>query len=431
MLDVNKFNRYFHKSYYIVKNTGEIIPIYLYNYEGIFISYNTSNLKLKVRGRIIKLSDYNNRVNNLDVLIKTNTLDAVLDKLNSRIESLIGNQINIDIRYFKVSHIEICMNFKTQYVNQYISLFNTIFLYNQKNGKFNRYKNYIIEENKANDTSFNITTNSQFENKTKVNYTVNFYNKLNQLSSLLKKSKTETKYKYVKVTENDLVAAINILRLEVQCSYQYLRNFKKKFNVDNDDRILKTFFDLDLCKKILIDKYTYFINDICNDFYSYKEAIEIIQNSNKKVFIRTKADTLSYIKAISQNAVHSQYKSHNTRKTYNTILFNHKISQYLIPKKFNINKLEGLNGLLLNKYYIDTTTVLINNKKVEQIENNGQEELEINNDLIERYIINDELDEEEKTEKCIFKDCRNEAIYGKSGYCEYHYKQSLRTKTKI
>jgi len=84
-----------------------------------------------------------------------------------------------------------------------------------------------------------------------------------------------------------------------------------------------------------------------------------------------------------------------------------------------------LHGLLLNNYYIDTTTVLINNEKLEPLEliESSNEQEEIEDDLIERYIINDELDEEEKTEKCIFKDCRNEAVYGKSGYCKYHYKQ--------
>lgn len=276
---------------------------------------------------------------------------------------LIGKQKDIDIRYFKVSHIEICFNFKTNYVNEYISLFNSIFLINQKYyKKFNRYRNLVIEQDKPDYTSFHVTTKSQYDNKTKVNYTVNFYNKADQLKSLIKKSKEDPKYRYVKVTENDLMAAENILRLEVQCSYQYLRHFKKKFNVDADDRILKTFiYDIDLCKKIIIDKYSYFLDDnIYNNFYSYRKAKEIITNSDKQVFEKNKKKVLEYLQSLSQYSVYKQYKSHNTRKPYNNILDSHFISQYFVDKDFKIDVLEGLNYLFINNYNIDTTQELIN-----------------------------------------------------------------------
>lgn len=94
-------------------------------------------------------------------------------------------------------------------VEAYITVFNKIFI--RKNDK--RYKNYTIQEKKPLYSSYYAKPKKQYLDNKKKSYTINFYNKLDQLNNRIKQCKDNHKKNCI--TDNDLNLAKNILRFEV------------------------------------------------------------------------------------------------------------------------------------------------------------------------------------------------------------------------
>jgi len=305
-LDIDKFDdRSFHLTEYkaITANDVELIKYcYVCNMKGIRIIYYIDTQKLIVDGRFINLSEFKNKVDNLDKIsegkmlekilteterepipyaidndiddcmielddsfqplskepiIETTTetyiedLETVLELINDKILSLTGTKQ--DIRDFKVLHIDPCFNLPTEHFNEYIIIFNLIFQYEGLN---KHYTNYTLENNKPLYSSFQVKTKAQYRDNTESNYTVNFYNKIDQLINSMTK---EQKYKN-RVTDNDLDLAYNVLRLEVKTGYQYLQKICGKFNINKKEIPFRDFLDIDLCAYIIKEMYMKFID---------------------------------------------------------------------------------------------------------------------------------------------------------------------------
>lgn len=233
-LDVTKFSNKFKHDYREVPQeidyeTGEIlrdsyiIDNYIYSNNGLAIIYSINTKKLRVEGRLPNISMTRNLVHNLDDFIKGQEkvvkyeieqvevnadalcnqvkydaddnlvfpdqwieiedeecvyecLDSMLAKVNNKIYELTSEKLNIE--EFEVTSIEVTFNiFDVEYVGRYIELFNLIF--KDKNDK--RYKNYTLETEKPLYTSFYVKSNSNYLKNTNNSYTINFYNKLDQL----------------------------------------------------------------------------------------------------------------------------------------------------------------------------------------------------------------------------------------------------------
>lgn len=242
----------------------------------------------------------------------------------------------IDIKKFNVQNIEICFNIwlKNDCVSEYIKLFNLI--YKDKGDK--RYKNYVIEKGLNMDTSFYVKTKSQYNNNLKDNYTINFYNKLNQLDSI--------KYNY-KITKDEFERAEGLLRMEVQLYYVAIKNVCKQYKTE---KIFNNFLNIDLCLNILKDKYNYFIGDYRLDFYSYNKAKLKIENTSI-LNVNDKKRLLNHIRERQQ---YNKKHSYVTRNKYNKMLHKLKIHDYFIPTKFDVDYMKSPIRLLnqkLNHYY--------------------------------------------------------------------------------
>lgn len=242
--------------------------IYKYSKNGVMFSYSTRTHKLKIEGRLYTLCRTNNLVGVLGELwagvtydTEHQDLDDILDIVNGIIHNLTGYRLNI--QSFKVSYIEICFNLTTSHVNDYIKLFNHKFLSDKKS----QYKSYVNELDKQLFNSFYIKTGTDYKNNTN--------NKVDQLRYMKSVNKG---YEFkMQVTEKDLKLAENVLRLEVQCGYQFLRNLRIERNITR----LVDFLDIDLCEELIEEKYKYFIDKYGQlNFHTYTSAISICNASN-------------------------------------------------------------------------------------------------------------------------------------------------------
>ena len=383
-LDVTKFsNKFKHDCREVPRRidmeTGEVfngytVNRYIYKNNGLSIIYSMKTKKLRIEGRLPNISTTRNLVHNLDdfiggqekvvnvkinqIEVDTNILSAqgeydvdddlvfppqweeevyeehvyddiysILGKTNSKIYELTGEKL--DIKEFDVAYAEVTFNiFYLEHVGRYIELFNLIF----KDKSDKRYKNYTLEKDKPLYTSFYVKSNSNYKKNTNDSYTVNFYNKLDQLEHLERNPKNNSN-----VTFRDKRLAEGVLRLEVQLGYKDLKKTTKKF---------KQFLDIDFCADIVINKYKSFISkDETLDFYSYKRAKEIIKDTDSL----SKSDKMNLLKYMEDKHRFNKKFSTQTESKYRGLLATLGIHYYFIPTKWNIEHLESPINLLDTK----------------------------------------------------------------------------------
>jgi len=351
---------------------------YIYNLNNVRILYFVESKILKIEGRLINLSEIDNRVSNLDDVmagiegikwhkekIETETsfyydvddnlvynsgeenyeyndeyyrqdLDDLIDGINLTINQLIPFYERLDIRTFKVARIEFCFNINTSYVNEYITLFNKLFV-KRKLGE--RYINYALEKKRPLYSSYYVKSKKQFEDNSKTTYTVNFYNKLDQLQYLNKKNREyrnthyeESKPRVFVVSDKDLSLAVNTLRMEVIAGYHYLKAVSQKNNINSKEKQLKDFLDIDICSNAIKQKYKYFIdNKLYLDFYKYEAAKDKINNSDLE--IRKKRTILKALEKASKNNNLSYYERN--------LLAEQEIHYFIIPKDWSVSILKS------------------------------------------------------------------------------------------
>lgn len=411
-LDTSKFSEKFKYEYIKVEpkidiETGKIlregytIDRYIYKHNALAIIYSMTTGRLYVLGRLPNISTAKDLVHNLDDFIvgvpkldRLNIksvertanelcaeavynvddelefqdqfeeeveeeyvyedLNSIIKKVNDKIHGLTGVR-GLNIIDFSIASIEVSFNiFNVENVDRYIELFNLIF--KDKNDK--RYKNYALENNKELYSSFYVKSNLNYKNNTNNSYTINFYNKLNQLEYLDKKTKNNSKV--IKVTNRDKRLAEDVLRLEVKLGYESLKKTSKKF---------KEFLDINFCEKIITEKYKYFISkdDELLDFYSYKKAKDIIINTDDLDGL-DKKNLLNYIE---KKFKCNKNFSYQTERKYKKMLGKLGLHYHFIPTRWGIDYLESPISML--------------HKKVENIKKKSGERWKLEIDKINTY----------------------------------------------
>lgn len=380
-LDVTKFDKKFKYVKYVKEpvidlETGEVIKDgytfegYEYRYNSLIIVYSLQSNRLRVEGRLPNLAVTRNLVYNLDdymlgqekIIKETeyehsqeylceNSWYDVDDTLcfpeatyteyeivHEEIPDIISNindklyeltKVKFDILDFNVTYAEVTFNiFGVEHVGRYIELFNLIF--DKKNDS--RYKNFVKEMGLKKDTSFYVKAKSQFDKKTKTAYTINFYNKANQLEALQENPKNKAH-----ITLKDRYLSKNVLRLEVQLGYQELKKTSKEF---------RDFLDIVFCQSIIVQKYKYFISrNETLDFYSYQAAKKVINETDKL----KESDKKTLLKYIQEKHQYNKSFSIQTERKYNRMLESLGIHWCFIPTKWGIDYLESPIKLLNKK----------------------------------------------------------------------------------
>ncbi|CZR83254.1 hypothetical protein CDFC105_43974 [Clostridioides difficile] len=265
------------------------------------------------------LKDSNHVYNLDDVYLQK---EEIREKANSKLKELFN--VEMDILDFSVSSVEVNFNIYNVNANLYIELFNQVI----KDKQDKRYVNYVDTNKLAKNTSVYIVSRHNFKSNRNKTYTLNFYNKLDQLHNLRVKS-NEARGNRINISENDLKLAENTLRLEVKCGTYELTKYGKDFG---------TYFnDIYLCRDIVLTKYKRFICSTRLDFYDYFEAKKIVQETNK-LKTNSKKKLLQYLEL--RYAKKKKYSKDELKK-YFKMLEALNIAPALIPTIYKTNKLES------------------------------------------------------------------------------------------
>ena len=116
-----------------------------------------------------------------------------------------------------------------------------------------------------------IKTLSDYEKNERRNYVLNYYSKLDKLYDQLKKGE--------RVTSRDIDLAMNVLRLEVQCGFQFLKSLQKEMHVGNTFGELFSYAVAYRAEKMIYKRV--FDSDGTEAFYTYEAAKKLLPAKRK------------------------------------------------------------------------------------------------------------------------------------------------------
>ena len=245
--------RSFRKNIWDKRTTEDGGAYYWCKRNGVTIRYYFQSQRLIIDGKLITLL-HNTQVQNFDD-IYGNLKDEFLDEINGQINSLFTQPL-VDIRDFLTTRIDYCINVETPYVDEYIAFLKRAFQKVDSGGKIDHTQEFDL------DGSVYIKNAAEYKANVRKNYTLNVYNKKDRLE-FQERNK-------IAVEEADFVLAENILRVEVQASYELIRSLRKKFGVD---RTFGELFDYQIAFYAVknVFKRVFLLKPEC-DFYTYQEA---------------------------------------------------------------------------------------------------------------------------------------------------------------
>ena len=314
-----------------VKIDDKFLQAYYYIFiRGIRIAYYPTSENLIIGGKITGSGSYG-KVKNLDDIFNSRVeLERFFEDFNCKINKDLKKKINILTN--KSTRIDFCFNIKTDYVKEYIKFFNLFYSYN-KDTRFSNYSNFNEIKDIEPDTSFYLKTEGQMRYNQNQNFTINFYNKEDQLNCLKNRQLERKGHSSVKV--KDIEDSKGILRLEVQSHYVYLKSICAKFGIDFQERRLIDFIDIRIAEYAVCNKIEQFFTKY--DFYSYSYIKKLLQT------MKSTKEFREYVLARSKNnKVSSRYFDEKLMKL--------GICPYMfIPSKWGIDKLENPIKLIKRK----------------------------------------------------------------------------------
>lgn len=250
--------------------TDEGDSFFWYSHRGVKIRYYPYTTRLTIKGKLITLLQ-NTQVLNVDDIYGKD-IDRFIDDINVQINKLFPTPI-LDIRDFTVTRIDYCFNVKTEHVSTYIGFLNKAFSLLASDVR----KNYTLE--KQLDGSVYIKTASDYENNTRKNYVLNFYNKTNRLVYQAEKGEN--------ITDTDFLHAENIFRLEVQCGYEMIKHICKKFGIE---KRFGDFFHYTIALYAIDTVYhRIFRADKTLDYFTYEKAKNMVSGKKARAALYTLA----------------------------------------------------------------------------------------------------------------------------------------------
>lgn len=118
-----------------------------------------------------------------------------------------------DICNFQVSRVDYCFNIWTPHVKAYLDVMNAGFKLSNNGTRIN-----YVQEKKLSGSVY-VKTKRDYKDNTRRNYVLNYYDKKNRLEYLQKRK--------LRIYQPDWARAENILRLEVQCGFQFIKELCK------------------------------------------------------------------------------------------------------------------------------------------------------------------------------------------------------------
>lgn len=262
-------NNYFSPMMWKRSKTEDGQPFRWRTVKGVKLKYYEETHNFTINGKILMFL-HDTQVQNVDDIYGAH-IHLFVDELNGELNKLFPEPM-LDIRDFKVTRIDYCINVETPYVKAYDRFMSHAF--QMTNG--DKRVDFTNEHNLTG--SVYAKTASDYEDNSNKNYTINFYDKSDRLTYLEKEG--------VYVSEADKILAENIYRLEVQCGYQIIKRQTAKFGIHNT---LGELLDYKIAYDTIFYVYTLaFKGTFDADYYTYADAKKFLkgqQAAQKAIYV--------------------------------------------------------------------------------------------------------------------------------------------------
>lgn len=236
---------------------------YFVHQEKVWLRYYPDTRHLIIDGKLLTLL-YDTDVLNVDDIYGSN-LEAYLTDINDCLNQLFTQPV-LDIRSFRATRLDYCFNVITPYVSTYISLLNRAFRVTNNGSRVN----HVQEKQLAG--SVYIKTKHDYDHNERRNYVLNYYDKSDWLYKR-RKSRQHTH-------PQDFIFAKDVLRMEVQCGYQFIKQICETHGVENRFELLLSYEIALWAEETIYNRV--FANGARQDFYTYAEAKKHLRSKSAK-----------------------------------------------------------------------------------------------------------------------------------------------------
>lgn len=226
------------------------------------VLYYPQTGKWSINGKILTWL-HDTQVANVDDLYCTD-LQEFVNEINTYLQGLVEAPM-VDICEWETYRIDYCFNIKTPYVREYLDVMNEGFRMSSAGTRVNH-----VDERGLSGSVY-IKTKADYEANELRNYVLNFYDKYDRLEYLRRRGG--------RIAEDDWELARDVLRLEVQCGFVFIKT------LCSDLGITRRFGDL-LSYGVAYEAEQriyrrVFKADAHQDFFEYKTAKKLLGKQRK------------------------------------------------------------------------------------------------------------------------------------------------------
>ena len=237
-------------------------PLYYARIRSVYFRYYPLRNRLRIDGKIMQL-EVDSQVLNADDIYGAD-LPQFIEDMNQHINSLFHG-VALDICDFCATRLDYCFNVYTDYVEEYLDFMYRSFHQSNTGNRVN-----YTERFKLNGSVY-IKTKSDFEHNTRRRYVLNFYDKKDRLEYQRRKG--------VRIASEDWKYAKGVLRLEIQCGFDFIRSLLKERRIENSfGNLLSYDLALHVEKKVFKQVFGF---PATADFYAYQPAKKLLPRNSK------------------------------------------------------------------------------------------------------------------------------------------------------
>ena len=246
-------------------------PVINHHVRQVWIRYYPLTGKWTIVGKLTTLL-HDTQVCNVDDIYGTDISSFVHD-VNEFLQSLLSVPIP-DILDFETSRIDYCFNVRAPHVQAYLEVLNEGFRMTTTGSRIN-----YTQQKKLTGSAY-IKTKADYEGNTRRNYVLNYYDKFNRLEFLHKRG--------APIPHDDWWHAADILRLEVQCGYMFIKELCRKLSITRRFGDLLSFDVAYRAESIIYERV--FRADATQDFFTYHAAKKLLPSKAALRTLETSAE---------------------------------------------------------------------------------------------------------------------------------------------
>ena len=244
---------------------------WLHKYREASVLYYPQTGKWSIKGKIMTWL-HDTQVANVDDLYGTD-LQGFVNEINAYLQSLVGAPM-VDVLDWETYRIDYCFNIKTPYVSEYLDVMNEGFRMSNTGTRVN-----YPEERGLSGSSY-IKTKGDYKVNELRNYVLNFYDKHDRLEYLRRRG--------MRIAEDDWELARNVIRLEVQCGYVFIKELCEKLNISRAFGDLLSYEVAYYAESMIYQRV--FKADVNQDFNLYNAAKGMLKNPTAKKVLERSAE---------------------------------------------------------------------------------------------------------------------------------------------